>query len=203
MSSYPISHWSVSSLNLFNSCRWCWHHKYITKKIPDVTHEFFEFGKKYHKEVNNYHIRSDYDKDLIAPYTQRYPQDYRQKSEVKFRTLLPGIDLPILGFVDGITSIGICDLKTGNTKPPTTNNPQVILYSKVYHISRKKWPVFEFNHVNKKGVVKHLVCQSNEKEYKQLREKKILPFLKQIKDGNYDMDGVRYATHMFGGCPFS
>lgn len=178
-----IDHISVSMMQSFNSCPWCFVKKYFYK-LKQPYYQPFADGSRIHKEVDNYHKGLDYDKDLITPYTNKYPKYYRIKSEVKFRASLKvgswQSPVPIVGIFDGVTTQGLCDLKFAKAKPKTDKNIQSILYSAIYYQTKNIIPLFEFNWFNKtNNKVKTIATQHNKDDFLFIKEI-ILEFINEL-----------------------
>jgi len=203
-----LNHFSYSCLSQYYSCRWCFIEKYLKHRKPDKKNTALDLGKKWHEQVHKYHSFQTYDSELLKPYTDKYPLDYRTKSEVEF--LIPlqyhskPLPLRLYGFMDGITKDGICDLKVGSSNPNCNYDTQIILYSQVYYQCYKKYPIFAFNWVNPKtGKVKTLIHQSDKKRYERLVEEKVLPFFEALEHPDtIKPDSNGYALHLFTDCPF-
>jgi hypothetical protein len=163
-----IDHLSVSMLQMFQSCPYCWVEKYLYKK-PFPYYEPFDVGRKYHKHVDRYHTGKGYDKKLIKDYTAVYGKDYRVQSEKRFKKHIKigswTSPLPFIGVVDGIRESEIVDLKLAKAKPSHRKNIQSLVYSALYLQNTNKMPIFTFNWVNKNNMqVKNVSATHTEKE---------------------------------------
>lgn len=151
----------------FEACPYCWVQKYVNyRKFPE--YKPFEDGKIRHEEVDKYHKGLPYS-DIIAPYVEKYPQDYRKQSEVKIdRKLVYGeyeTPFAVLGFIDGIREKELVDLKYAQSKPDPKNNLQGIIYSWEYWMDEGEFPTFTWNWWNKKNnKITNVSTQYSEKD---------------------------------------
>lgn len=116
----PVKHLSASAVKTYLLCPRQWQYKYI-EKLPDPAGQAAQRGKMVHEAVESY-WRGEYDKPV--PGIHRYITAYRKMHgaitpervahvELELRAILPGVDVPILGYVDLLTKEGtIVDLKT-------------------------------------------------------------------------------------------
>lgn len=149
-----IDHLSVSMIQQFESCPYCWIEKYVNhRKLPP--YQPFIDGKRYHEAVDNYHKGKEFDAEFIKEYTETYLPDYRKQSEIKFKQTLAydtwRSRLPFTGIIDGIRNDELVDLKYAQSKPSTKQNLQSITYSLVFYMKKGYFPLFTFNWVNKKN----------------------------------------------------
>lgn len=203
----PIKHISASSLNQWDACPACWALKYIDKKKPPE-YEPFIVGKKCHQHVDNYHKGKPYDKEFIHSYIQVYPQDYRHTSEVFIHRPIHYKEwkcpIPVVGIVDGFRDKEIVDLKYAKNKPKTEKNYQGILYSWLYWLRHKDFPLMTFNWVNKVNhQVKNISVTYTEEDIKFLRDRIDL-FIEQIQQPRAVIDIQPHRPYMnnhFRECP--
>lgn len=117
---YPVKHFSASSASTYMSCPAKWKYRYIDQ-LPEAPSEALERGTMVHKAMERYWT-GGYGKPERG--IHRYISAYRKMTgavepeqvkavELELRAELPGVDVPLLGFIDCYTVDGlVVDLKT-------------------------------------------------------------------------------------------
>jgi putative RecB family exonuclease len=123
----PVKHLSASSAKAYILCPRQWQYRYIDR-LPDPPGPAMEHGTMVHQAIERY-WRGGYDKP--EPGLHRYVSTYRKmpgavtpervgQVELKLQAALPGVDVPILGYLDLVTTDGvIVDLKTAGRHWPS------------------------------------------------------------------------------------
>jgi CRISPR/Cas system-associated exonuclease Cas4 (RecB family) len=118
-----IKHYSYS---LFSAYKQCSKKVFFGKLwgIEQMEKDFYIYGSKIHKQVDNYHKGLKYDEKLIKRYTDKIPKDFYKETEMWLpQTKLYNplnendiIETPFVGRIDGIVAKNdaIADLKTYN-----------------------------------------------------------------------------------------
>lgn len=119
---YPVKHFSANSTSTYLRCPAKWKYRYIDH-LPETPSKALERGTMVHKALERYWTGS-YGKPEQG--VHRYVSAYRrmdwavlpeqvQAVELELRAELPGVDVPLLGFIDCYTVDGlVVDLKTAS-----------------------------------------------------------------------------------------
>ena len=115
-----VKHFSASAAKTYLLCPRKWHYKYV-ERLPDPAGPAAVRGTMVHEAVESY-WRGEYHKPIAG--IHRYIAAYRKMPgaatpeqvahvELEVRATLPGLDVPMLGYIDCLTADGtIIDLKT-------------------------------------------------------------------------------------------
>lgn len=162
----PIKHFSYSMMTLWEQCRECWKYKYVMH-LEGETPAYFEDGREYHDNVDNYHTGRPYNAELIKPYTTVFPVEFRKQSEVWVEDLNGGkpvylvgeemfrakvLPLPFKGKIDGINDECITDLKYMKgriNQKQADSNDQATFYIWAYYVLTGKLMPFWYTMVDK------------------------------------------------------
>lgn len=117
---YPVTHFSASSASTYLQCPAKWKYRYIDR-LPETKSEALEKGTMVHKALERYWT-GGYGKPEQG--IHRFISAYRRMDgavlpeqveavELELRAELPGVDVPLLGYIDCYTTDGlVVDLKT-------------------------------------------------------------------------------------------
>ena len=117
---YPVTHFSASSASTYLQCPARWKYRYIDR-LPETKSEALEKGTMVHKALERYWT-GGYGKPEQG--IHRFVSAYRRMDgavlpeqveavELELRAELPGVDVPLLGYIDCYTTDGlVVDLKT-------------------------------------------------------------------------------------------
>jgi len=120
MMTYPVTHFSASSASTYLQCPAKWKYRYIDR-LPETKSEALEKGTMVHKALERYWT-GGYGKPEQG--IHRFISAYRRMDgavlpeqveavELELRAELPGVDVPLLGYIDCYTTDGlVVDLKT-------------------------------------------------------------------------------------------
>lgn len=137
----PVTHLSASALSRYRECPLSFHGKYI-QKWPEVHPPFmaqaYAFGTLVHACLETHHKGGDairelclrwpsvraeipahyFDRavSLIMAYTASETPDERDLVEHKFRLNIPGVEVPVIGYIDRLRGLAIKEYKTTSSK---------------------------------------------------------------------------------------
>jgi len=161
---------SLSKLNTWEFCRGAFYEQYILGL--NVYNPDFDFGKRYHKEVERYHLGEPYDAEFISHYTgtcdctdklshPSYPANYfGEPAQVEIKYIhtfthpmtRKELRLPFSMILDGIRDEDLDDLKTSKiawNQNMVDANKQATVYTYAYWQKFGEIRPFKFNVVRK------------------------------------------------------
>jgi RecB family exonuclease len=172
---------SATSINTYNNCELNWYLKYVAKLL-NLPNPAFIIGSAYHKCIEDFNngmakefviekLKKDILKDkpteediktfgLVRRMFEKYLinaiEGSKDSSEFKFNIKIPGIPVPLFGFIDRVDKDKIVEYKT--TSQDFTLNDVKTIQSKIYvyaiYRTLKKILPVEYSINNKKKVNK-------------------------------------------------
>jgi hypothetical protein len=135
---------SATSISTFESCPLRWKYRYIYKlySLPSAA---LSIGSDYHKCLENYSKYTSYDfiiltskhgkllDTMVSKYIENPVSGNMQETEYRFSLDLPGLPVPVIGFIDRIDEDKGVEYKTSSYdyQPEHTETIQSKLYSYV------------------------------------------------------------------------
>lgn len=140
-SNFPITHLSASALSAFRECPMAFYGKYHYGwewVSPPRTQQAMELGRAVDQALNVYHVGGDPVRELclywgtietpmpgdyfaralamIRRYVADEKPDQRDVTQRKFKLLIPGVDVPIIGYMDVLRGLVVREIKTTGSK---------------------------------------------------------------------------------------
>lgn len=169
---HPVRHLSASSISDWLDCPLLWHGRRVAK-WPEPPSVELAMGKAMHAGFEAHHRGEDAElalmraweevgvADLLPPtyalnrafdalraYRAYNPRDRRDRPEIRFSFRVPGVPVPVIGFIDLLRGDEVHEMKTGSRRRWTQQRVDESIQMSVY------WLAFRsiFRHLPERGI---------------------------------------------------